>query len=163
MPGATHPDWDKALTALPEEVRPWYQIRIGQGATGYVPPDDLVLINIGGGENGKTTVVQGIRHALGDYYVQVPVKALLGDHREHDTVMMAFRGARLAALEETPEEGRLNMQQVKAITTPQITGRLMRQDYINYDTTHATMVNTNHEPAVENADHGSLRRVLAVM
>ena len=38
----------------------------------------------------------------------------------------------------------------------------MRQDYVTYDTTHATMINTNHEPAVENADHGSLRRVLAV-
>ena len=163
VPGATHPDWAKALTALPAEVLPWYQIRIGQGATGYMPPDEALADQHRPGENGKTTVVQGIRHALGDYFVQVPVKALLGDHREHDTVLMPFRGARIAAVEETPDEGRLNMQQLKQITTPQITGPLMRQDYIAYDTTHATMVNTNHEPAVENADHGSLRRVLAVV
>lgn len=163
VPGARHPDWDQALTALPAEVRPWYQIRIGQGATGYMPPDDLVLINIGGGENGKTSCLQGVRHALGDYYVQVPVKALLGDHQEHDTVKMPFRGARIAAVEETPVEGRLNMQQLKQVTTPQIQARLMRQDYVEFDTTHATIVNTNHEPGIENADHGSVRRVAAVV
>ena len=163
VPGATHPDWAKALTALPGAVLPWYQIRVGQGATGHMPPDDLVLINIGQGENGKTSVLQGIRHGLGDYFVQVPVKALLGDHQEHDTVKMPFRGARIAAVEETPVEGRLNMQQLKQITTPQIQARLMRQDYIEFDTTHATIVNTNHEPGLENADHGSVRRVVAVV
>ena len=162
VPGAAHPDWSKALTALPARVRPWYQVRIGQAATGYVPPDEALLMNIGDGENGKTTCVQGFRHALGDYYAQVPLKALMGDSREHDTVLMGFKGARLAALEETPEESRLNMQQVKQVSTPQITGRYMRQDYVTYDTTHATVINTNHEPAVEAADHGSLRRVLAV-
>jgi len=163
VPGATHPDWAKALTALPARVLPWYQIRVGQGTTGYMPPDDLVLLNIGQGENGKTSVLQGVRHGLGDYYVQVPVKALLGDHQEHDTVKMPFRGARIAAVEETPVEGRLNMQMVKQITTPQIQARLMRQDYIEFDTTHATIVNTNHEPGLENADHGSVRRLAAVV
>ncbi len=74
----------------------WYQIRIGQGTTGYVPPDEALLLCHGPGENGKTTLLQGFRFALGDYFVQVPVKALMGDHREHDTVLMTFRGARLA-------------------------------------------------------------------
>jgi phage/plasmid-associated DNA primase len=107
--------------------------------------------------------LQGIRHALGDYYVQVPVKALLGDHQEHDTVKMPFRAARIAAVEETPVEGRLNMQQLKQVTTPQIQARLMRQDYVEFDTTHMTIVSTNHEPGIENADHGSVRRVAAVV
>jgi len=94
--------------------------------------------------------------------VQVPVKALLGNHQEHDTVLMVFKGARLAVLEETPEEGRLSFQQLKQVTAPQITGRLMHQNYVTYDTTHAAMISTNHEPAAESADHGSLRRVQVV-
>ena len=50
----------------------------------------------------------------------------------------------------------------QAITTPQITGpATCGRTTSSYDTTHATMVNTNHEPAVENADHGSLRRLAA--
>jgi P4 family phage/plasmid primase-like protien len=162
VPGATHPDWTTALSALPEQVRDWYQVRLGQAATGYVPPDDVMLLQTGEGENGKTTVVQGLRHGFGDYYTQIPVKALLGSHQEHDTVLMVFKGARLAVLEETPEEGRLSYQQLKQITAPQITGRLMYQNYVTYDTTHAAMISTNHEPAAESADHGSLRRVQVV-
>ena len=162
VPEATHPDWNTALTALPEQVRTWYQTRLGQAATGYVPPDDVMLLQTGEGENGKTTIVQGLRHGFGDYYVQVPVKALLGNHQEHDTVLMVFKGARLAVLEETPEEGRLSFQQLKQVTAPQITGRLMHQNYVTYDTTHAAMISTNHEPAAESADHGSLRRVQVV-
>ena len=163
VPGATHPDWTQALTALPEGVRSWYQVRIGQAATGYVPPDEALMIQIGTGSNGKTTIVQGLRHGLGDYYVQVPVKALMGGHREHDTVLMTFKGARLAAVEETPEEGRLNMQQVKAISTAQITARYCGKDYITYDSTHTPMANTNHAPVVESADYGSLRRLFMLV
>lgn len=159
IPGAAHQDWDQALTALPEDIRGWYQVRIGQGATGYMPPDDMILINQGGGENGKTTVLQGIRHALGDYYVQVPVKALYGDPSQHDTVLMPFRGARIAAVEETPEKGYLNVQQVKMLTSPQITARYMRHDYVEFEVSHALMVNTNYEPIVEGADHGTWRRL----
>jgi putative DNA primase/helicase len=164
VPGATHPDWDQALTALPADVLPWYQIRIGQGATGHMPPDDAVLINHGGGENGKSSVLMGICHALGDYYVQAPLEALFGDHSQHPTVRMTFRGARIAGLEETPDEGRLNSQQIKMLTTPRIMGRLMHQDYDpeGYATTHATMINTNHEPAVESTDHGTWRRLILV-
>ena len=147
VPEAAHPDWTKALSALPAGVLTWYQTRLGQAATGYVPPDDAAVMQTGEGENGKTTVVQGLRFALGDHYVQVPVKALLGTGQEHDTVLMVFKGARLAVLEETPEEGRLNFQQLKQIMQQQITGRLMRQDYVTYDTTHALLISTNHEPA----------------
>lgn len=33
-PRFTHPDWTKALEALPESEREWFQTRIGQGITG---------------------------------------------------------------------------------------------------------------------------------
>ena len=36
-PGFTHPDWTKALEALPDEVRDWYQLRLGQALTGHIP------------------------------------------------------------------------------------------------------------------------------
>lgn len=50
---ARHPDWDLALESVPEDVRDWYQIRVGQAATGHMTPDDLILILQGGGSNGK--------------------------------------------------------------------------------------------------------------
>jgi putative DNA primase/helicase len=64
-----------------------------------------------------------------------------------------------AAVEETPEEGRLDIQRVKMLTSPEITARLMRQDNVTFKTTHALIVNTNHEPRVESTDHGTWRRL----
>ena len=160
VPGAAHADWDRALTALPADVLPWVRIRVGQGASGHMPPDDLVLVMYGGGRNGKTSFLMGLAHALGGYYVQMPPEALFGDHSQHPTVRMIFRGARIAGLEETPDEGRLNSQQVKMLTSPRNTGRLMHQDYDpeGYATTHMSVVDTNHEPAVEATDDGTWRR-----
>jgi phage/plasmid-associated DNA primase len=50
---AQHDDWDKALNALPDDVRDWYQLRVGQALTGHMTPDDMVIICQGGGANGK--------------------------------------------------------------------------------------------------------------
>ena len=55
---------DKALTAVPaDEVRDWLQVRFGQGLTGYPPPDDVLVLLKGAGENGKSTVIDGVRGA----------------------------------------------------------------------------------------------------
>jgi putative DNA primase/helicase len=84
-PDATHPDWDAALAAIPEEVRGWLQLRYGQGVTGHMTPDDLLVVQDGGGENGKTTYAVAVRGALGDYYVAISHRALLGDPSQHPT------------------------------------------------------------------------------
>ena len=139
-PGAEHPDWDQALTALPADVLPWYQIRIGQGATGYMPPDDAVLVNLGAGANGKTTILMGICHALGDYFMQTPPEALFGDHSQHPTVRMTFRGAASQPWRRRPTKAASTRSRSRCspargtrgasctrITTPKGTPRRMRR------------------------------------
>ena len=157
--GARHPDWEKALEALPEDVRDWFQVRCGQAFTGYMPPDDTIVILQGDGENGKTTIMQGLKGAAGDFYAVAGHKVLFGDPGQHDTVFMPFRGARIAVVEETPEEGRLNSQAVKRLTTPQMTGHFMRQDETHWDTTHSLFVCTNPLPEVESTDLATWRRM----
>ena len=102
VPGATSPDWDAALQALPVEVADWLQIRIGQAATGYPTSDDVWPICQGRGENGKTTFFGAIRKALGDHGVIIPEKVLMSNPGDHPTELMTLRGARLALIEETP-------------------------------------------------------------
>jgi len=46
VPGARHDDWDKALQALPDDVRNYVALRFGQAATGHTPPDDGVLLQV---------------------------------------------------------------------------------------------------------------------
>jgi putative DNA primase/helicase len=44
-PGFTHPDWDKALEAVPADIQDWYQLRLGQAITGHMTPDDLLVVS----------------------------------------------------------------------------------------------------------------------
>lgn len=162
-PGATHPDWSAALDALPPDVVDWYRLRVGQAATGHTPPDDLLLVQVGGGENGKTTVAGAIRQALGDYFVNVSHRALVGDPSQHPTELMAFRGARLALIEETPEARRLSTVRLKqAVGTPQMRARFIRADEVEWDASHSLFISTNYRPEVEETDHGTWRRLALV-
>lgn len=164
VPATFHPDWKQALEAVPEAVREWFQIRMGQAITGHTPPDDIILICQGGGSNGKSTVMDAIAKAAGKrggYHTAVADRALLGNASDnHPTEMMDFLGARLAVLEETPETKRLDVTRVKKLAgTDQITARKMRQDSVTFAATHSLVINTNPKPLVEESDHGTWRRL----
>ena len=155
--------WDAALRAIPDDVLTWYQIRAGQGITGHTPPDDLLLVQIGGGENGKSTITAGIGAALGDYFVTLSHRVLLASPDAHPTELMDLRGARFALMEETPEERRLSVVRLKTIVgTPTITARRIRRDPVTFTATHSLFLSTNYLPAVEETDHGTWRRLAAL-
>lgn len=158
---ARHPDWDKALTALPEDVRDWYQLRVGQGLTGHMTPDDLILILQGGGSNGKSTIYDPLALAYGKYHVQVSDRVILGAASDnHPTEIMDLMGARFAVLEETPEARRLDTNRAKKLAgTREITGRRIRQDPVTFEATHSLFINSNYKPVVDETDHGTWRRL----
>lgn len=159
-PGFRCSDFDTALESLPPEVHEWYQIRMGQAFTGHMTPDDLLIVQQGGGENGKSSLNVPLSKAAGSYYVMISHRVLTGDGSQHPTELMEFRGARLAMMEETPEARRLDPQTLRmVIGTPQITARKIRQDTVTFDATHSMFVNTNFKPVVTETDHGTWRRL----
>lgn len=164
-PTAIHEDWNKALTALPADVADWMQTRLGQGITGHMCPDDRVIIQQGGGRNGKSTVLAGVAAALGDYYFMASDKILIGSQAgAHTTDLADLRGARLVAVEETPEAGRLDVQRLKRLAgTERITARKMRQDNVSFPATHTLFVNTNHLPVIAETDDATWERLLLVV
>ena len=115
IPGATHADWDKALRGTAQRRRSptGYRSGSGQSITGYPTPDDVMTFLNGGGENGKTTMVDAIRESLGyDYAVTLPDRVLLANTGDHPTELMTLRGARLAFMEELPDQ-HLNIKRLK--------------------------------------------------
>lgn len=162
---ARHPDWDKALKALPPEVVDWFQIRIGQAITGHTTSDGKVLVCQGGGANGKSTVYDGIAMSVGKYAVQVSDRAMLGGASDnHPTEIMDLMGARYAVLEETPEARRLDTNRLKKLAdTREITGRRIRQDPVTFEATHSLFINSNYRPVVDETDHGTWRRLALVV
>ena len=162
-PGASSPDFDRALEALPPEVRGWYQVRMGQAVTGHMTDDDVMIVQQGGGKNGKSTLAAVFSTALGSYQVLVSDRIILGRPDQHPTEFMDLKGARLALMEETPEARQLNVQQLKKIVgTPEITARKIRQDSVRFRASHSMFVNTNFLPSVVETDYGSWRRLLLV-
>lgn len=160
---ATHADWDKALEAVPADIRDWYQIRCGQAITGHPPRDDTMIIQQGDGANGKTTIATAIKYALGDHFVSVSTRALFASADAHPTEMMSFRGARFAVIEEAEEGGRLNVKRLKdAVGNPTMKARYIRQDEIEWRISHSLFLNSNYVPRVAETDKGTWRRLLLV-
>jgi P4 family phage/plasmid primase-like protien len=163
-PTARCPHWDNAIKAIHPELGDWLQIRLGQSATGHTPDDDVMFICSGGGSNGKTTLIGAVRRALGDYAGLIPHRALLSGNSSHSTELTQFRGLRMAVMEETPEDGYFDMQRVKSsVGTESIIARKMRQDDIEFKTSHTMWINTNHRPRVPGSDRGTWRRLVCVL
>jgi putative DNA primase/helicase len=164
MPGATHQDWQQALTALPADAVDWLQIRMGQGLTGHPVPDDRLVVLKGSGANGKTTIVDGVREALGpDYAVTLPDRVLLARSTDHPTELMTLRGARLGLMEEFPELGHLNVKRLKDLLgTGEISARYCGKDTVTWKPSHTPFVTTNYLPRVDESDDGTWRRLVLV-
>jgi P4 family phage/plasmid primase-like protien len=159
---ATHADWSSALAALPDEAAEWLQMRLGQGITGHPVSDDRLVVLRGSGANGKTTILDAVRTALGgDFAVTMPERVLLARPGDHPTELMTLRGARLALMEELPELGHLNAKRLKDLVgTGEMTGRYIHRDSVAWKPTHTPMVTTNYLPRVDESDEGTWRRLV---
>lgn len=162
-PAAMHPDWDQTLRCLDPEVMDWMQVRIGNAATGYPSSDHVIPLCQGGGSNGKTTFLNALFAALGDHMTKVPDKLLNASPGDHPTELTELIGARLAVIDETPEEGKLNPQRLKAIAgQDQMTARRVYKDNIKWTASHSLFVMTNHLPTFSASDEGTWRRLSLV-
>lgn len=168
VPGAEHPMWKTTLESVPEDAVFYLQCRLGQAITGYPPDDDEMVLLTGEGNNGKTIVMTGVVNALGriendtGYAVMVASEILLttGSKGGATPEKMDLRGARLAYMEETPEDRYLSVNTLKQIVgVPTIKGRKLYKDMITFRATHSIFLNTNFPPRVTETDEASWRRL----
>lgn len=163
VPDAKSADWDKALRALPDDVRSFMQLRLGQALTGHPTQDDKLVILKGGGENGKSTVLDAIQKAVGSFAGVVPDRLLLANPGDHPTELTTLRGLRMAFLEELPEGARFSIKRLKDVVgTATITARKIAKDNITWVATHSLFITTNYTPKINETDHGTWRRLLMV-
>jgi putative DNA primase/helicase len=161
--GADHADprWDAALASIPDDVRDWVQVFMGQACTGYPNTEDRLLLLDGDGQNGKGVLTNdGALQALGDYGVLLNETILVGNV-SHPVEKMALRGARMTLIDETPEARRLDTQRLKKILgQPKMTARELYRKEVTFDLTHTLVVATNYTPTVTESDRGTWRRLL---
>lgn len=167
VPEARSDDVDAMLSAMEPEVVDCMQVRLGQGITGHVPDDDVMLLFHGDGQNGKSGVVDALTGALGgstDSGAMTFINdAVLTGDRDAKEERMALRGARLAVAEELPEGRRLNIVQLKkAVGTAVMKARHLYQKEVTWTTSHSLLITTNYLPVVNETDHGTWRRLVLV-
>lgn len=151
------------VEVLPDpEVREFVKRLLGYALLGVVREHVLALFT-GTGCNGKSTLLDAVIDALGDYAIAAEPELLLHRDGAHPTGQADLLGVRLAVLSETGEGRRLAAATVKRLTGgDRIRARRMRQDFFEFDPSHTLIVMTNHKPKVSGEDPALWRRLRVV-
>jgi putative DNA primase/helicase len=164
-PAATAPEFEQFLTwALPDvAVRCCVQEILGLALVGQ-QLEHLMLINLGEGSNGKSTLTTIIAEVLGDYAVAMNRKLLIAQrHSGHETITATLFRKRFAHAGELEAGSRLNESQVKELTGgDRINTRRMREDEWSFTPSHLLWLHANHRPVIQGTDHAIWRRVLLI-
>ena len=99
---------------------------------------------------GKTTFINAITAAMGDYHKTAPIETFTASsHDRHPTELAGLRGARLVTANETEEGRRWAESRIKALTGGDpIPARFMRQDFFDYAPQFKLLVAGNHKPGL---------------
>ena len=163
-PDAAGPRFHEFLEEiLPDaEVREFVQRLFGLALVGRTI-EHVLPIFTGSGRNGKSTLLNVVRAALGDYAIEAEPDLLIERDRAHPTGLMDLMGTRLAVCQESDEGKRLATATVKRLTGGDaIRARRMGKDYVQFDSSHTVILVTNHKPRVPGDDLALWRRLLVV-
>ena len=159
---ATCPTYDQFVQSTfscNEDMIAFTDRAIGHALTGVIV-DAVIHILHGAGANGKSTIIELILHALGDYGMIAPPGLLIAKrHEQHPTELADLRGMRFVAATETGEGARFDEEKIKKLTgNDTIKGRYMHKDFMQFPPTHKLFVGTNHRPEIRGSDHAIWRR-----
>jgi len=164
-PEADAPLWESFLDRIFEgdgELIAFVQRAVGSSLCG-VKRDHVLFINHGNGANGKTTFIETVIAAMGDYAATAPESTLMRAQRTDRGPredIARLHGVRLVAASESEEGRRLDESMVKLLTGgDRITARFLYGHYFSFDPNFTLWLSTNHKPEVRGTDDGIWRRV----
>ena len=126
--------------------------------------EHVLPILVGTGANGKSTLLDVVNLALGDYGGEAAPGLLTAKTFDaHPTEIADLFGLRLAVLQETDSGRRLAEGTVKRLTGgDRIKARRMRENFWEFAPSHSFVLATNHKPIVAGTDEGIWRRLRVV-
>jgi putative DNA primase/helicase len=131
----------------------------GYALTGVTSEHALFFL-YGTGANGKSTFLNALTAALGDYHKTSPIETFTASATDrHPTDLAGLRGARLVTSVETEEGRRWAESKIKSLTGgDRIAARFMRQDFFEFTPTFKLLVAGNHKPGLRSVDEAIRRR-----
>ena len=144
-------------------------IQYVQWAVGYsltaLTRHHVFFVLWGGGANGKSTLVDVLKHVIGPDYFHTMTSddLLLSSYARHLSPIAQLEGKRFVVASETNESRRLNESLVKQLTGgDSIRANLMRQDAEEFRPVLKLWLMTNHRPAIRDDSKGMWRRIRLV-
>lgn len=136
---------------------------LGQSLIGQVD-EHLLPVFTGSGANGKSTLLETIQAAMGDYAAPGDPSLLVDRGWDaHPTGVADLFSRRLVVIQETDKGRALAEGTVKRLTGgDQIKARRMREDFWSFTPSHQLVLVTNHKPEVRGDDEGIWRRLRIV-
>jgi putative DNA primase/helicase len=142
-----------AIAAGDTELIEFLQRFAGYSLTGSVEEHALVF-GYGKGANGKTTFLQALIKALGDYHTTAPIETFTASkHERHPTELAGLQGARLVSAVETEEGRKWAENKIKTLTGGEvISARFMKQDFFEFRPQFKLFIVGNHKPGLRSVD-----------
>jgi len=165
-PGARAPLFNSFLTRIMDgntsQMR-FLQRYLGYALTG-VTREQVLVIAHGGGDNGKSTLIEIVVAIIKDYVVMADFRSLAVRQSEGPRNDIArLRGARLVPAVEARQGLRLDEELIKRLTgCDTITARFLYGEFFDFKPQFKLILAANHKPRIEGTDRAIWRRIRLV-
>lgn len=153
-------DFLAQITCGDADMARYLQELAGMAAYGKQVNEGIVMA-VGDGGNGKSTMFNVLARVLGDYAGSINPKILLASRgKSYDAETVELRGLRLAIAAETEEGARLDSAAVKQLgSQDKISARPLYGKPIAFWPSHTLVLFTNFLPKVGSRDDGTWSRL----
>jgi P4 family phage/plasmid primase-like protien len=152
---------------LPEkDIRDYLLYYTSSLIDGYNKEQKLMFLTGPGGSNGKTTHIDLISRALGDYYSKLPVSVITEKRKSSSAATPELankKGIRFIDLEEPECDDKINVGVMKELTGQnKIMARPLFEEPIEFMPQFQLCLICNELPKIPSSDGGTWRRVRVV-
>jgi len=167
---ATAPRFEQFLNEIvpdQEEIKKFLQTLFGYCLL-KGNPEHVFPIFIGTGANGKSVLVNLMRHIFGQYArVAAPETIMTKSNKSGGSAredLVRLRGARLAVISESAEADRLDEALIKSITggDSHTARTLYATKSVEISADYLPILTTNHPPRIKGTDDGIWRRLVPI-
>lgn len=154
------------ITGRNHDLALYLRKALGQALLGSPLRAQKAFFLVGDGANGKSVLIESVKHALGPYATTIPGQALLGGRGRYQDPRNTFarlQGVLMAFVSELDEHQELAEGTLKSITGgDEITARFLYKDEFTFHPVCTPIIATNHLPRAQGTDYGLRRRLVAI-
>jgi len=163
--------WVGALTEImagDTDMVAFLQRLFGLSIIGKVIEKVFPVLTGPGGDNGKTTLIEGVSYALGPMAGPIPSEMLVAGQRSNSSGpspdIMSLKGLRVAYASETEDGAKVSAARVKLLTgKDSLTGRWPNDKFpITFEPCHTLFLLSNFKPRADSQDKAFWSRMVNI-